>query len=111
MALNPRQRANIRAAVYARDGHKCVYCTATVMLTLDHDVPESLGGKSNIDNLRTCCYSCNRRKGQMTGWQFRAWLARHPKFIEANRRARRRRGWHDTVATRDEKRAALEAVK
>lgn len=53
----------VRNAVYARDGHRCVICSATEDLTLDHIYPWSLGGPDAIDNLRVLCRSCNSRKG------------------------------------------------
>jgi len=33
-----------------------------VMLTKDHIVPKSKGGKNNISNYQTLCYKCNREK-------------------------------------------------
>ena len=34
-----------------------------VLFTKDHIVPASRGGKNNIDNFQTMCYTCNRKKG------------------------------------------------
>lgn len=55
--------SDVRNAVYARDGHRCVICSATEDLTLDHIYPWSLGGPDMVDNLRVLCRSCNSRKG------------------------------------------------
>lgn len=53
----------LRAAIYARDGHRCVTCGATENLSLDHIFPYSLGGEDTKENLQTMCRSCNSRKG------------------------------------------------
>lgn len=55
--------AALRAAVYERDGHKCVRCGATEDLALDHVYPWSKGGEDTFDNLQTMCRPCNTRKG------------------------------------------------
>jgi len=34
-----------------------------ILMTKDHIVPVSLGGKDSLDNLQTMCYRCNRSKG------------------------------------------------
>lgn len=53
----------VRAAVFNRDGHRCVACAAVDDLTLDHIYPWSLGGPDSEDNLRVLCRSCNSSKG------------------------------------------------
>jgi 5-methylcytosine-specific restriction endonuclease McrA len=52
-----------RRALFARDGHRCVYCCSTGRLTLDHVVPRSRGGDSVWENVVTSCAPCNLRKG------------------------------------------------
>jgi hypothetical protein len=52
-----------RLKVYARDGNKCTICGSGKDLCIDHIVPESKGGSSDISNLRILCKSCNSRKG------------------------------------------------
>jgi 5-methylcytosine-specific restriction endonuclease McrA len=52
-----------RRALFARDGHQCVYCGSTGRLTLDHVVPRSRGGDSVWENVVTSCAPCNLRKG------------------------------------------------
>lgn len=49
--------------VFMRDGYKCIYCSSTKELTLDHVVPKCRGGKNTWGNLVTCCHKCNARKG------------------------------------------------
>jgi len=70
-----------RAAVFRRDGYKCVYCPCTdrTKLTIDHKVARSKGGSNRFNNLQTCCIDCNKAKGAMTDRQFRNWMIAHPK--------------------------------
>jgi 5-methylcytosine-specific restriction endonuclease McrA len=51
-----------RAAVFARDGHHCVWCGCTSFLTVDHIIPLAMGGTSALDNLQVLCEDCNRLK-------------------------------------------------
>lgn len=54
-----------RENVYARDKGKCQYCKCNVKrseITYDHVVPKSLGGKTNWENIATCCFDCNQCK-------------------------------------------------
>lgn len=53
----------LRTKVYERDNYTCQECGARKNLTVDHVVPESKGGETTADNLRTLCRSCNSRKG------------------------------------------------
>lgn len=47
--------------------NKCLCCGRNdVHLTVDHIVPVSKGGTSNIENLQPLCHSCNSRKGNKT---------------------------------------------
>lgn len=55
--------AEVRAAVYERDQHRCRHCGSADHLTLDHVVPWSLGGADDESNLQTLCRSCNSKKG------------------------------------------------
>lgn len=54
-----------RAAIYARDGNRCVECGEKDkgQLTLDHIIPVSKGGSSRDENLQTMCRRCNVAKG------------------------------------------------
>ena len=53
----------IRWDVWNRDKFCCVHCGTTYFLTLDHIIPQSKGGKTEVDNLQTLCRSCNSTKG------------------------------------------------
>lgn len=61
-----------RFAIYRRDKYTCSYCSMKVKpaesgkLTLDHVFPRSRGGRNTPDNLVTCCYKCNHKKGNRT---------------------------------------------
>lgn len=48
------------------DGRTSVWFTDGGELQLDHCVPLSDGGSSDIDNLQTMCQSCNCKKGTRT---------------------------------------------
>lgn len=55
-----------RKNVWMRDEGKCQYCHKIVTLsnfTIDHVIPKTAGGQTCWDNVVTCCYSCNQRKG------------------------------------------------
>lgn len=41
--------------------HLNLYSNNTLM-TIDHVIPLSKGGKNAIDNLKTCCICCNNKK-------------------------------------------------
>jgi 5-methylcytosine-specific restriction endonuclease McrA len=43
-----------------------VYCGSVKQLTLDHVIPKSRGGKNTWNNLVTCCFTCNLKKGNKT---------------------------------------------
>jgi 5-methylcytosine-specific restriction endonuclease McrA len=50
-------------ALCVAHGYKCVRCGEPKPLTVDHVVPVSLGGTSDIGNIQPLCQSCNSRKG------------------------------------------------
>ncbi len=43
--------------------NRCLACGKKTKLTVDHVIPVSKGGTSNIDNLQGLCFSCNSSKG------------------------------------------------
>ena len=56
-----------RLGIYNRDNHTCQYCgVKNNELTLDHVYPRHLGGPHTWENLVTCCFSCNSKKGDRT---------------------------------------------
>jgi len=55
-----------RFNVILRDEFKCQYCSKDVSkasATLDHVIPQSMGGKTCWDNIVAACGPCNSRKG------------------------------------------------
>jgi hypothetical protein len=67
-------RPTTRAAIYARDGHACVYCgrgaETGVVLGLDHVQAREMGGTNLPANLVTACVGCNAAKGVMSVSEF-----------------------------------------
>lgn len=55
--------------LFLRDAHMCMYCGSEfgeIMLTRDHVVPMSRGGRDRWSNVVTACRHCNTRKGNRT---------------------------------------------
>jgi hypothetical protein len=85
-------RSELRAAIYERDGHRCVYCGVDVVpgrgpdsRTIDH--LEGDRRDNRPDKLVTACRSCNSSKGE------RSLAAFVPDGIERDRiRRQARRG-------------------
>lgn len=64
MAVSKR----LRFEILRRDNHTCRYCGRSapeVKLTIDHVVPETLGGKTEATNLVTACQDCNAGKSSV----------------------------------------------
>jgi 5-methylcytosine-specific restriction endonuclease McrA len=66
----PRQSVRLnRKNVFARDGNRCQYCGQDFpasQLSFDHVTPRSRGGKTDWENVVTCCLDCNSKKGDRT---------------------------------------------
>ncbi len=70
-----------RATVYIRDDFRCSYCGREYearALSLDHVVPKSQGGRTEWENVVTCCVPCNVRKADRTPQQAHMKLLRRP---------------------------------
>ena len=55
--------------LFRRDGHMCLYCGARLpahLLTRDHVVPLSRGGRDEWENVVAACQPCNHRKDCMS---------------------------------------------
>lgn len=56
-------------SLFYRDKGLCAYCSKELKLsediTLDHVIPESLGGKRTWENSVLACTSCNAKKGSL----------------------------------------------
>ena len=60
-----RMTADVRFQVLKRDGHRCRGCGATSeveVLHVDHIIPVSKGGTTDMENLQTLCQTCNLGK-------------------------------------------------
>jgi len=88
----PRQsRAVSRRGVILRDRNMCQYCTVVLpprSLTLDHVIPRSRSGPSTWENLVTCCFPCNNRKGDRTPQEAGMSLVRKPMPVSLHARHR-----------------------
>lgn len=52
--------------LFLRDAHICMYCGSEcpeILLTRDHVLPMSRGGRDNWSNVVAACRTCNTRKG------------------------------------------------
>jgi hypothetical protein len=64
-----RFRARVRYALSEAQNHRCCYCgkrfgrSASSIATLEHILPQSLGGEWEIDNLAVACGRCNSTRG------------------------------------------------
>jgi 5-methylcytosine-specific restriction endonuclease McrA len=70
-ALDPTPSLT-NVALFARDGHLCLYCGRTFprsQLTRDHVLPLSKGGRDLWENVVAACFPCNSRKGNRTPQQ------------------------------------------
>lgn len=48
---------------------KCNYCLSTENLTKDHRIPIIQGGKDDIKNFQTLCFTCNQLKSGLSSKQ------------------------------------------
>lgn len=53
---------NVKQAVWARDGGRCVECQASEYLEFDHVIPFSRGGANSVANVQLLCRRCNLKK-------------------------------------------------
>ena len=69
-----------RRALFARDGGRCVYCSAPAT-SIDHVIPRSRGGAHAWENVVSACHRCNHLKADKhlkeLGWKLRS-LPRQP---------------------------------
>lgn len=55
-----------KTMVFERDKYRCLNCDTHLGLSVDHIIPESKGGSSQMDNLQTLCITCNKSKASKT---------------------------------------------
>ena len=71
-----------RKNVLLRDRYRCQYCNrefAPALLTLDHVIPASQGGKTQWDNVVAACKACNTKKGNRKPSEVGMALLKKPK--------------------------------
>jgi 5-methylcytosine-specific restriction endonuclease McrA len=69
--LRKTQKHKIREAVKQRFGGTCAFCGRKPhVLTLDHIVAKSKGGRDVLSNLAAVCIRCNRSKGSQPLWDW-----------------------------------------
>ena len=56
-------KKHIRKIIFDKYDNCCHYCGSDESLEIDHVVPVSKGGKSNLQNLQSLCMNCNSKKG------------------------------------------------
>ena len=56
-------RRRVKDAIFSRDNRCCYYCGSPFRLSVDHKVPQKVGGSHRSSNLVTACFSCNGSKG------------------------------------------------
>lgn len=67
----PAIPTDVRRAVLARDGDRCVYCGGIDgPFHLDHRLPWSRGGRHTVENLAVSCRDCNLAKSALTDDEF-----------------------------------------
>jgi 5-methylcytosine-specific restriction endonuclease McrA len=78
VVFNHNKRNRVKSArfsrknVWVRDNGQCQYCSKCVNsqeFTLDHVIPRKNGGTTVWNNVVTCCYQCNQKKGDKTPQQ------------------------------------------
>lgn len=70
-----------RINVYTRDRFRCQYCGGKFRmgeLSYDHVVPRKSGGRTDWENIVTCCRPCNDRKADKTCDEASMWPLREP---------------------------------
>jgi len=82
----PKRRIRFsRYNIFARDRNTCQYCgkkCPTEDLTFDHVIPVVNGGGKTWDNIVSCCFECNHKKGGRTPEEAGMRLIRQPKEPE-----------------------------
>lgn len=73
-SVKPKRKAVkfSRENVWARDNYRCQYCSKKISradITYDHVKPRTQGGKTEWNNIVTCCMACNQKKGGRTPQQ------------------------------------------
>jgi len=68
-----------RNSIKEKWNNQCAYCGSKENLSIDHIVPQSLGGNDHITNVLCACVKCNNSKGHEKWDQ---WFSRQNFFTE-----------------------------
>lgn len=69
LRFDPFEARYIRLKVLARDHYRCHWCGQTGD-TIDHIIPWSKGGRTNLINCVTACQVCNNQRGDLPAEEF-----------------------------------------
>jgi hypothetical protein len=74
--MNVVEKIKAKTKLKKKLGNKCVYCDCNnkLLLTIDHKMPKSRGGKDDDTNKQVCCWFCNQLKGSLTDNEFKKYL-------------------------------------
>jgi len=68
----------LKEQVLRTANYSCYYCgtfLTKINYQVDHALPISKGGSSEVSNLRASCETCNKKKGDKTELEYRIWKA------------------------------------
>lgn len=69
----------MRELIYSQKGHKCYYCGKKMdrnQMTVDHIIPQDVGGPTITNNLALACHKCNGEKSNMNAMQYKQYLGK-----------------------------------
>lgn len=69
LRFDPFAARHIRLKILARDQYRCYWCGGQGD-TIDHIIPWSKGGRTNMINCVTACQECNNIRGDMPAEEF-----------------------------------------
>ncbi len=97
--INSLVKHEVRKGLCNKFDGKCAYCRKDIGMrgTVDHYIPQALGGTNAKGNLRWCCTECNGLKGDMPPEQ---WEQRMPEPIKVRSKSEQRMAAHRIIAER-----------
>ena len=57
-----RPYLRLREELLLKYDNRCLFCSSNENLSIDHIIPQMIGGKDEIDNLRILCLKCNDKR-------------------------------------------------
>ncbi len=79
----------MKRAIFSRSDGQCEYrashssmrCSSKARLQIDHVIPLSVGGKTELKNLRHLCPAHNQKTAQIAGLFFQVTESSHPPSL------------------------------